>query len=147
VHTLVSVQLDVDPRSAAIARDTCAAALLRIGVEQECVDHVTLAVAEACANVVEHAGTGASTFDIRIDVVGSWCHVDVVDRGRGFDPTSLSFELPPAPSVRGRGIAIMRRVVDEVTVATAEGAGTRVLLSKRLTFAPWAVPTGAPVDA
>jgi serine/threonine-protein kinase RsbW len=133
----VSVRLDVDPRSVAIARDTCAATLRRIGVAEECIDHLTLAVAEACANVVEHSSLSNEVFDIRIDVVGSWCHIDVVDRGRGFDPTTISFEMPPVPSARGRGMGIMRRVVDDVVVTTAEGAGTRVLLSKRLTFEPW----------
>jgi serine/threonine-protein kinase RsbW len=109
-----------------------------MGVANECVDHITLAVAEACANVVEHAGRSEDVFDIRIDVVGSWCHIDVVDRGRGFDPATISYELPPAATTRGRGIGIMRRVVDDVVVTTAEGAGTRVLLSKRLWFEPWA---------
>jgi serine/threonine-protein kinase RsbW len=140
VHTSVSVRLDVEPRSVAIARDACAATLGRLGVETECIEHVTLAVAEACANVVEHARPddgAASAFDVRIDVVGEWCHVDVVDRGRGFDPSAVRFELPAPPSTRGRGLGIMRRVVDDVVVTTAEGAGTRVLLSKRLAFEPW----------
>jgi serine/threonine-protein kinase RsbW len=140
VNTSVSVRLDVEPRSVAIARDACAATLTRLGVEAECVEHVTLAVAEACANVVEHSvpeSPGPSAFDVRIDVVGEWCHIDIVDRGRGFDPGTVRFELPAPPSTRGRGLGIMRRVVDDVVVTTAEGAGTRVLLSKRLAFEPW----------
>jgi serine/threonine-protein kinase RsbW len=137
VHASVSIRLDVEPRSVALARDACAATLGRLGVEAECIEHVTLAVGETCANVVEHAAQAGAAFDVRIDVVGQWCHIDVVDRGCGFDATQLAFELPKAPAARGRGFGIVRRVVDDVVVTTAEGAGTRVLLSKRLAFEPW----------
>ncbi len=118
-----------------IVRDTCAATLRRLGIADDCIELVKLAVTEACTNVVDHADTVDDAFDVRLDVVGEWCYIDVFDRGRGFDSRTLTFEAPPAPSVRGRGLSIMRRIVDDVVVSSAVGAGTRVLLAKQLEYA------------
>lgn len=117
--------------------------LERLGVEGECIEHVKLAVAEACANVVDHAGDDQGAYDVRIDVAGEWCHIVVTDHGRGFDTRSLTYEMPGAPSQRGRGLAIMRRVLDDVVVSSLVGGGTRVLLSKQLEFADARVAANA----
>lgn len=109
--------------------------LHRLDIVSECVEQMKLAVAEACTNVVEHALDPGDLYDVRIDVVGEWCHVTVIDHGRGFDARTLTFEMPGAASARGRGLAIMRRVVDDVVISSSVGAGTRVLLSKQLAFA------------
>jgi serine/threonine-protein kinase RsbW len=126
--------LSAEPRSVGIARDACTALLERLDVQTECIEMLKLAVAEACANVVEHACDPTDLYEVRIDVVGGWCHVGVIDHGRGFDTRALTYEMPSAPSARGRGLAIMRRVVDDVVVSSLAGGGTRVLLSKQLVF-------------
>lgn len=131
----VSLHLAAEPRSVGLVRDVCAAALARLGIAEESIAVVKLAVTEAATNVVDHADSIDDAFDVRLDVVGDWCYVDVFDRGRGFDSQTLTFEAPPAPSVRGRGLSIMRRIVDDIVVSSTAGVGTRVRLAKRLRFA------------
>lgn len=131
----VSLHLAAEPRSVGVVREVCAAALARLGITRDSIDILKLAVTEAATNVIDHAESVDDAFDVRIDVVGDWCYVDVVDRGRGFDSQSLTFEAPPAASVRGRGLSIMRRIVDDVVVSSIVGAGTRVRLAQQLEFA------------
>jgi serine/threonine-protein kinase RsbW len=77
--------------------------LNRLGVNDDCVADLLLAVTEACTNVLRHSGPG-----LRYEVVAlvgrNRCVLEVLDSGRGFDPASV-------PAYRGpvRPIARLRR--------------------------------------
>jgi serine/threonine-protein kinase RsbW len=149
LQTSLTVRLDADPRSVGIARTIFQAALERLGVTEDCNDAVVLAVAEACTNAVEHANPDRGAFDaieVRIDVTGTWCLVEVIDHGSGFDPGAAPQGFPAPDEVRGRGMALMNELADEVIVQSAIGAGTRVLLTKRLAVEGWS-PLSGPREA
>lgn len=140
LQTSLSARLDADPRSVGIARTICQAALSRLGVTEDCNDAVVLAVAEACTNAVEHATPDCGALDgieLRIDVTGTWCHVEVIDHGSGFDAGSAPQGFPSPEQVRGRGMALMKELADEVVIQSTIGAGTRVLLAKQLAVEGW----------
>ncbi|MPY92875.1 MAG: hypothetical protein GEV08_07330 [Acidimicrobiia bacterium] len=140
LRTSLSVRLDADPRSVAVARTTCRAALERLGVTEECTYDIALALAEACTNAVEHSEPVDGVVDpieVRVDVAGAWCHIEVIDHGTGFDACSVAFELPSAEETSGRGIAIMNEMTDQLVLQSTVGAGTRVLLAKRLALQDW----------
>ena len=144
----------------------------RLGVDEEHVSDLLLAVTEACTNVLRHSGPGRG-YEVVVLVGRTRCVIEVVDNGRGFDPAALpahraplrsvprfrrhrantSAPWPsPAPDPRqpvahgrggadrgleqipqsGRGIAIMRACVDDVTLSTRPGRGTVVSLQKRI---------------
>lgn len=129
--------------------------LSRLGLGEECISDLLLAVTEACTNVLRHAGPGH-----RYDVVArvGWNRVvlEIVDNGRGFDPARVrvprrrDFRQLTRPPRRpatllgrrarhpdpqlaesGRGMAIMRACVDDVSLRTGPGRGTVVQLRKR----------------
>ena len=86
-------------------------------------DDVLLAAGEACANAVEHAYDGGiGTVALVATVDGDAVDLVVTDHGHWREPR---------PSTRGRGLAIMRRLVDEVDVDTG-AEGTRVHLRRAL---------------
>lgn len=95
------------------------------GASEEDVFAITLAVSEAAANAIEHAfGGSEASFRVhceldrdRIEVTAS-----VIDTGRWRESR---------PYGRGRGMTIMRSLVDDVIVRTGE-VGTTVKLRKRL---------------
>lgn len=84
------------------------------------VSEITLAVDEACTNVIKHAYKGKpdSQFEVRIIASGIEFEVVVRDWGDSFDP-----EKVPVPNIKektrrhragGLGIFLMRKLMDTV---------------------------------
>jgi serine/threonine-protein kinase RsbW len=99
------------------------------GATAATVDDVLLATSELCTNAIVHAGPGAVYgVAMRLDRLG--CEIEVSDDGGGFDPERVA---PPTLSLPGgRGLAIVRALMDQVTVDSTMGAGTKVRARKNL---------------
>lgn len=110
-----------------------------LGVDVECADDLELALAEACTNVLLHAGVG-DRFHVLARVDAGRCVLEVTDRGRGFDPAEVPVRLD-WESEHGRGVHLMRALVDELNFEAAPGGGTVARLSKDLTWKPTPQPT------
>ena len=163
--------------SVPVVRRVLGDTLYKLGVDEESVADLMLAVTEACSNVLRHSGPGRR-YEVVATVGRNRCVLDVVDTGRGFDPASLQANRRPARSVlpfrrrratpfpqwpyprlsgpsvmrhrlsrvrhraerralaqlpeSGRGLAIMRACVDDVTLRSRPGCGTVVSLHKRI---------------
>jgi serine/threonine-protein kinase RsbW len=162
--------------SVPVVRRVLGDTLYKLGVDEECVADLLLAVTEACTNVLRHSGPGRR-YEVVATVGRNRCVLDVVDTGRGFDPSSLRVNRPSARSVllfrrrttappqwpypgpsrpsamrhrlsrvrqraerralaqlpeSGRGLAIMRACVDDVTLHSRPGRGTVVSMQKRI---------------
>jgi anti-anti-sigma factor len=102
---------------------------------------VMVAVGEACANAAEHAYRGAEpgpmSVEADVDVDGVLT-VTVRDQGAWRPPDR-------DPGDRGRGLLIMRQLVDGV--ALEEGRGTTVTLRMQLRRTPEIDPEHAPASA
>ena len=107
-----------------------------IGVNEESVDDILLAATEACTNVVLHAGQSAPAYSVAATVDSAGCRVEVTDVGQGCRARPARARRPAADhgdlAESGRGFAIMEACVDGVSLRTAPGQGTRVVLDKRL---------------
>ena len=96
------------------------------------VSDIVLAVGEACSNAVEHGHTGKQYVDVRCEFEGDVLRIEIGDRGGGFDERRAMTAAIPAEFLgRGRGIPIMRAVMDGVRYRITP-AGTTVFLEKRL---------------
>ena len=126
-----------------------------LGVDEESVDDILLAATEACTNVLTHGGRPVSGYTVltRLGAVG--CQVEVTDEGVGL-PGTLAPAGPalagsalagsaladPAPELipvaqlaeSGRGLAVMRACVDDVTLDSRPGHGTVVTMSKHISW-------------
>lgn len=107
------------------ARHVAVARGAALGLSQDRLDDFALAVAELCANSVQHGGGSG--------VLRVWReHGDVIaevsDRGYLSDP--LAGRRPASPrQLGGRGLLLVHRVVDLVrTHSTPEGTTTRIYL-------------------
>ena len=87
--------------------------LVEFGVSPDCVSDVEVAVTEACANVVEHA-TGDDEYEVRTSLTDDLCEIRVVDTGRGFDHESVNGRQRDDTNERGRGVLLMRALVDNI---------------------------------
>jgi serine/threonine-protein kinase RsbW len=131
VNVEVALCLPKEASTVALIRGVVAHALTTFGVSQPCVDDICLALSEACTNVVEHAAA-EDEYEVRLEVDDDRCAISVKNTGSGFDAASLSGVMPDGDSARGRGVAIMRAVMDHVAFASEPETGTIVHLVKRL---------------
>lgn len=138
MDAVFSISLPRRAYTVAVVRDMLGTLLFRAGLCRDCVDDFLLATSEACANAVEH---GAPTSGYRVDaeIDRHWCEVRISHTGRTPDPEALAARFasdhpPPLPgpdSESGRGILLMRHLMDEVSF---EGEPRiTVLLRKRRT--------------
>jgi serine/threonine-protein kinase RsbW len=113
-----------------VARMAALAIASEIGFNYDDMKDVELAVAEACANAVEHAGGGeCGPVLIRFVLGPRNLTVEVIDRGPGFDPEQLEAE-GSEDTPGGLGILIIRSVMDEVEIRCDAQAGTCVRMVK-----------------
>jgi len=119
------------------ARAFAAHALVSAAVPPDIVEHLVLAVAEACNNAILHAGGEA--FGVTVMVEGGSCTIVVTDSGDGFVPPERP-QMPAPDATNSRGLALMQALVDRVEVTSCEN-GTTVVLAHSLP-APRPSPNG-----
>ncbi|HMG26380.1 MAG TPA: ATP-binding protein [Acidimicrobiia bacterium] len=96
------------------------------GTAPEVGAEIALAAHEAAANVVEHAYRGhAGEVVLRARADDGQVTVVVEDEGE--------WRAPSRTDQRGRGLALMHGLMDDVTITAVEdGSGTRVTLRRRV---------------
>jgi serine/threonine-protein kinase RsbW len=129
----LALQLPRDRASIPVVRHLTQNALAELGVREWICHDVELAVTEACANVLDHAGSG-DAYDVIVSVAGDKCEIRVVDVGRGFDYDSLVGRKTTIHDESGRGIALMHALMDNVLLTSEPESGTVVHLVKGLDF-------------
>jgi serine/threonine-protein kinase RsbW len=131
-HLDLSVALPRESVSVPVVRRLAAQALRAFGVLDEDVDDVQLAITEACANVIDHAGA-TDTYDVKIELSADRCAITVVDQGGGFDVDQVPAR-PDDDAEMGRGVALMRALVDNVAFRNEPQAGAVVHMVKTLRY-------------
>jgi anti-sigma regulatory factor (Ser/Thr protein kinase) len=133
VNVHFSVRLPTDAQSVPLVRGLLRQALQFLGVAETGIQEIVLALTEACANVVQHAGAHEEyEVDVAIDDV--FCRISVVDDGDGFDPAAIASERSPLDA--GRGLVLMRALVDRLDFVQDADGRHRVTLEKRLDTSP-----------
>jgi len=95
-------------------------------------DAVAISVIEACTNAIQHGHrtTVEKRVEVSFTIDDDTLSIVIEDHGSGFIPLSAEEQTPPdLLATRGRGIYIMRSMMDEVDFDFSNG--TRVLLVKR----------------
>jgi serine/threonine-protein kinase RsbW len=144
-----------DAASVPVSRQVLDGCLEVLGVAPGTRTDIALALSEACANVIQHAGPG-DEFEVRARAVGGRCVIEVVNAGNG--PTAVSpdnelaalnaddelaslspgDELASPTAEHGRGLKIMDAVVDNLRLTGNGRTGTTVHFEKPLTWVPGA---------
>lgn len=108
------------------------------GFDEQGVEGIEIAVMEAVENVLDHARSGLpDTVIVAAWQSGEEFVVEVRDHG-GPWPTEVltgevGSEMPPTDAARGRGLAIMRALMDWVVPVQSVDGGKALRLVKRLT--------------
>lgn len=134
-----SVRLPVDAQSVPLVRGLIRQALQYLGVVADGIDEISLALSEACANVVQHAGEHAGEheeYQVDVAIDDHVCRISVLDDGTGFDPEAVSARRPASPLDGGRGLILMRALVDRLDFRETEDGRHGVILEKQLVTSP-----------
>lgn len=129
----LALNLPRDELSVPVARRIVDTSMRSVGVRDECVDDVTLALTEACTNVLKHSGPG-DEYEVTLRLDDSTCSIEVRDVGRGFDFASLADDTQSMEAERGRGVQLMKLLVDRVRFQSKPEAGSVVHMEKELAY-------------
>jgi serine phosphatase RsbU (regulator of sigma subunit)/anti-sigma regulatory factor (Ser/Thr protein kinase) len=122
-----------EPSRIAEVRQFVAAFLADLRVAVDLSSEVQLAVGEAVANACRHgrSQSGRSELRVRCALDGRKVEVTVADDGPGYVPPAESYELPDRFASGGRGLFLMKAMMDEVAIEATED-GTIVTLTKEV---------------
>ena len=127
-----ALRLPRDAVTVPLVRTICRDAMGRLGVTLDCQGDVALALTEACANVVQHAGGDENEYEVEIEFNRGTCHIRVVDKGEGIDLRDTARTETILDQDSGRGIVLMRLLADRIAFESRPEDGTIVHLQKRL---------------
>jgi len=133
VQITLTLSLPRDELTVPVARHIASNAMEEIGVDEETVQDIAVALTEACTNVLRHSGPGEE-YQVSFEVDEDDCTIRVKDTGRGFDSTSLGMEHADVSAEQGRGIELMRALVDQVRFTSKPEDGTVVHLEKSVAY-------------
>ena len=126
-----SVRLPTDAESVPLVRGLLRQALQYLGVAPHRIEEIVLALTEACANVVQHAGEHEE-YQVEVAIDDRVCRISVLDDGDGFDVDEATRRAPGSPLDGGRGLVLMRALVDRLAFVQDEDGRHRVVLEKEL---------------
>ena len=129
-----------DAASVPVSRQVLDGCLETLGVTSDTRTDIALALSEACANVVLHAGPG-DEYEVMASARDGRCIIEVLNTGNGaVAMAAAGDQVPPALSPaaeHGRGLKIMDAVVDNLRL-TGNGRETSVHFEKVLHWVPGA---------
>ena len=123
-----------DFQTVPVARRVIDTSMQAVGVTQDCASDVTVALSEACTNVLKHSGPG-DEYQVRFELENDVCSIKVIDIGTGFDPAALPIGDAAHDAERGRGVQLMRHLVDELHFASTPDDGSTVTMKKSIDYA------------
>lgn len=119
----VRLSLPRDAISVPVIRRVLRVALVTLAVHQDCISDIEVALTEACTNVLDHAQTG-DQYEVAARLHDDTCVIDVIDNGSGFDATRLGLGDADSGAEAGRGIQLIRALVDNVRFTPVDGRGS-----------------------
>lgn len=121
-----------------LVREFISNAARSYGFDDETVDKISLAVDEACTNIIKHSYHFASNEKIEITVRTSDGQFEILitDHGKSFDPKTIKNpnmkEYLSRYKKGGLGMYLMRSLMDKVEYNIIEGKKNEVRLIKKL---------------
>ena len=127
------LSLPRDAASVPVSRQVLDGCLETLGVTADTRTDIALALSEACANVIQHAGPG-DEYEVMARASDGRCVIEVINTG-GSQVRAPAGAMPLLAE-HGRGIGIMNAVVDNLRLTGDGRTGTTVHFEKALSWEP-----------
>jgi serine/threonine-protein kinase RsbW len=138
VEIKIVLSLPRDAASVPVTRRLLDCCLETLGVTPETRADLALALTEACANVIRHAGPG-DDYEVIVSTRDGRCVIEVVDTGGNGTTRRKRTEAQGGLAEHGRGLKIINAVVDDMSMTGNGRAGTTVHFEKALDWPPGAL--------
>ena len=140
----MALHLPRDAVSVPVGRQVLDGCLESLGVAPDTRADIALALSEASANVIQHAGPGEE-YEVQVSARDCRCTIEVVNTGGGNGNGEVApggFAVTDEPvamtAEHGRGLKIIEAVVDNLQLTGNGRQGTTVHFEKTLVWAPGA---------
>jgi serine/threonine-protein kinase RsbW len=139
----LALYLPRDAVSVPVTRQVLDRCMETLGVTLDTRADIALALSEACANVIQHAASGAE-YEVRVGVRNCQCVIEVVSAGSSGGKTggeqlaglAAVTGSVPATAEHGRGLRIIDAVAENVQLRPNERLGATVHFEKTLDWLP-----------
>jgi len=130
----LEIRLTSDPRWLRVLRAAVGQVGHLAGLTPQAVDHLKLAVDEACANIIVHGYEGKRGQPVvaTLYLYPDRLEVRLRDFGKKVPPDSIRPQEPDASRPGGLGVHLIHACMDEVVYESAEGEGMVLRLVKYL---------------
>ena len=123
------LEIESNPNNLIIVEEFVNYFAVEIGLDEEKINGLLLAVTEATTNAIIHGNKNNSLKLVRIyvDVENSTLTIRIQDEGKGFDPSLVPDPTNPENLLKdsGRGLYLMRVYMDEMNInVTPQGTET-----------------------
>jgi serine/threonine-protein kinase RsbW len=137
----MTLHLPRDAASVPVSRQVLDSCLRTLGVTPDTRADIALALSEACANVIQHAGSGEK-YEVQVSAKNCRCAIEVVNTGsNGGEPVrvgAVTSDPVPEFAEHGRGLKIIDAVADNLQLSGDDRQGTIVHFEKTLKWLPGA---------
>ena len=142
LNNRMQLAFDAISENEQLARIAVASFITPLDPTLEEMADVKTAVSEAVTNAIIHGyEEQRGTVYIRCTLNGDLLEVEVEDKGKGIEDIDQAMEpmftTKPERDRSGMGFSFMEAFMDEVEVTSIPGAGTTVLMKKKLGTASW----------
>lgn len=130
----IEIRVAADPKLLKIVRASVAHFCESLGFPEDDCHNITLAVDEACSNIIKHAYGGTSGKPIIITMRRRLHGLEVILRDYGIKVDPRTIKSRPLDEVRpgGLGVHLIRSVMDEVIYNNTLHDGNQLTLIKYL---------------
>ena len=140
--TKIELKMSANPDYLCVARMAVRQVALSIGLREEDIEGIVLAVVEALTNVIRHSYGGPCDKPIVLKLSRIDCHEEgkaaieilIRDFGEKVDPKSIKGRDLEEVKPGGVGVHIMKTVMDEVEYTPNEDCGMQLRMVKAYRF-------------
>ncbi len=133
VDNNVDLSIPMQPDMEVIATSVAESMGVFMGLEENKVDEVKIAIVEACINAFEHSKSEERRIDVSFSIDDSGLTININDGGSGFDMDEAMAKIAEKRSEgigdRGWGLTLIYELMDEVSIASTP-KGTLVKMLK-----------------
>ena len=137
----MTLHLPRDAASVTVSRQVLDSCLRTLGVTPDTRADIALALSEACANVIQHAGPGEK-YEVQVSAKNCRCAIEVINTssndGTRIGAVAVTSDPVPESAEHGRGLKIIDAVADNLQLTGDDRQGTIVHFEKTLQWLPGA---------